>query len=120
MAVFEETYDNLYGKGTGWKEAGIEVINFRLDALGKMPKPTLKKFPLVGGDPKVAQKGMRFCYFSKDVGFVPTPVYDGDVMLNGMTIKGPAMISMHSTSAIVRPGQEASIDEYRNVIIRAL
>lgn len=116
--AFEVAYDNMYGKGTGWKEAGVEVINFRLDAVGKMPKPIIKKFPVVGGDPKVAQKGIRSCYFSKDGSFVPTPSYDGDALLSGMTVKGPAMIAMHSTSTIVGLQQEVYIDEYRNVIIR--
>jgi N-methylhydantoinase A len=118
MAAFEVAYENKYGKGTGWKEAGIEVINFRLDAIGKMTKPTLKKFPIVVGDAKVAQKGMRSCYFSKARGFIPTSVYGGDALLSGMIVKGPAVIMMHSTSSVVEPGQEAYIDEYRNVIIR--
>ena len=118
MDAFEMAYESKYGKGTGWKEAGIEVINFRLDAIGKMPKPTLKKFPIAGGDAKVALKGMRSCFFSKSRGFIPTSVYDGDVLLSGMIVKGPAVIMMHSTSTIVEPGQEVYIDEYRNVIIR--
>jgi len=118
LASFESAYETSYGKGTGWKEAGLEVINFRLDAIGRMPKPTLKKFPLVGGDPKVAKKGVRSCYFAKAGGFVSTPVYDGEKLLSGMIVKGPAMILMHSTSTMVGPEQEASVDEYRNVIIR--
>jgi N-methylhydantoinase A len=118
MDAFEVAYENKYGKGTGWKEAGIEVINFRLDAIGKMLKPTLKKYPIAGGDEKVALKGMRSCFFSKSRGFIPTSVYDGDVLLSGMIVNGPAVIMMHSTSTIVEPGQEAYIDEYRNVIIR--
>jgi len=120
LAAFETAYENSYGKGTGWKEAGIEVINFRLDAIGKMPKPTLKRFPIVGGDPKVARKGERSCYFSKAKGFVPTSVYDGNALLSGMTVKGPAVILMHSTSTIIGPEQEAYVDEFRNVIIRQL
>jgi len=38
--------------------------------------------------------------------------------MSGMIVKGPAMILMHSTSTMVDPEQEASVDEYRNVIIR--
>ncbi|HUU81677.1 MAG TPA: hypothetical protein VMW90_09530, partial [Acidobacteriota bacterium] len=120
MIAFEEAYDNLYGKGTGWKEAGVEVINFRIDAIGLMPKPTLRKFPLVGGDPREAQKGMRSCYFSKAEGFVPTPIYDGQVLSPGMSIKGPAAIEMNSTSAIVNHKQEVYVDEYCNIIIHQL
>ncbi len=120
LAAFETTYEDSYGKGTGWKEAGIEVVNFRLDAIGKMPKPTLRRFPLFGGNPKVARKGERSCYFSKVRRFVPTGIYDGDALLSGMTVKGPAVILMHSTSTVIGPEQEAYVDEFRNVIIRQL
>lgn len=118
LTSFEAAYETSYGKGTGWKGAGIEVINFRLDAVGTMPKPTLKKFSLVGGDPDVAKRGERSCYFTKTSGFVSTPVYDGERLLSGMTVKGPAMVLMHSTSTMIDPEQEAYVDEYRNVIIR--
>lgn len=118
LTRFEEAYDTLYGKGTGWKEAGIEVISFRLEAIGKMPKPIINKFPLVGGNANVAERGIRSCYFLKSGGFISTPVYDGNALLSGMSLKGPAVILMHSTSTIVSPDQEAYLDEYRNVVIR--
>lgn len=118
LTRFEEAYDTLYGKGTGWKEAGVEVISFRLEAIGNMPKPIINKFPLVGGNANVAERGTRSCYFLKSGGFISTPVYDGNALLSGMSLKGPAVILMHSTSTIVSPGQEAYLDEYRNVVIR--
>jgi len=118
LGAFEAKYDNTYGKGTGWKEAGIELINFRLDSIGKMPKPTLKKSPLVGRDPKVARKGARPCYFPNAEGFISTHIYDNDALPTGMIIKGPTVVEMRSTSAVVGPNQEVYVDEYRNIIIR--
>lgn len=120
METFEKAYDSLYGKGTGWKEAGIELINFRLEAIGKMSKPSIRKFPLVGGDPKSALRDIRPCYFSKAGSFLPTAIYDGNVLLSGMNLKGPAVILMYGTSTIVGPEQGAYVDEYRNVIISPL
>jgi N-methylhydantoinase A len=118
MAGFEAAYDKMYGEGTGWKEAGMEIINFRLEAVGKMRKPTLKKFPVVGGDPQAARKGKRPCYFAKAGGFVETAVYAGEALLSGMTLRGPAIVHMPSTSALVAPEQEAQVDAYRNILIR--
>jgi N-methylhydantoinase A len=118
MIAFENTYDSMYGKGTGWKEAGIELINFRVEAIGKMPKPVIEKFPLLGGDPSSVLKGRRPCYFSKAGGFLLTGIYNGDVLVSGMTVRGPAVVEMPGTSAVVGPDQEAYMDEYRNVIIR--
>jgi N-methylhydantoinase A len=120
MASFEMAYEEMYGKGTGWKEAGLEVVNFRLDAIGIMAKPHYIRDPLSGGNPEQAQKGRRPCYFPKIGGFVNTAVYDGNTLRSGMTVKGPAVIALHSTSTIIAPEQEAYVDEYRNVIIRRL
>jgi len=114
---FEETYDSLYGKGTGWKEAGMEVINFRLDAIGTMKKPALRRFSTGGADALPAARNTRRCYFARAGGYVPTPFYDIDALAGGMTIRGPAVIAMPSTSAVIAPGQKASVDQYRNLLL---
>jgi N-methylhydantoinase A len=118
QARFEETYDSLYGKGTGWKEVGIELINLRIDAIGQMQKPSLRKIPLPEGSAKVTEARKRPCYFPEAGGFVPTPFYDIEDLSPGIRVEGPAVIAMPSTSAVICPGQDACVDEYRNIIIR--
>jgi N-methylhydantoinase A len=115
--AFEDAYDRIYGKGTGWKDAGVEAVSFRLDATGNMPKPKLKEHDLVSTSSEVACSGSGTCYFTETGGFVSAPVYDGNRLLPGMRVDGPGMIAMHSTSAIVGPGLLASVDAYRNIII---
>jgi len=117
-ARFEETYDSLYGKGTGWKEAGIDVVNFRIDAIGQMPKPSLKRFEIPDKSGAAVERRKRPCYFNEAGGFVSTPFYDIGGLSPGMNIEGPAVIIMPSTSAVIGPRQGAYVDEYRNVIIR--
>ena len=34
VARFETTYEDTYGKGAGFREAGIEITTFRVDAVG--------------------------------------------------------------------------------------
>jgi N-methylhydantoinase A len=115
--AFADAYDRIYGKGTGWKDAGVEAVSFRLDATGNMPKPMLKEHDLVSTSSEVACSGTGTCYFTETGGFVSVPVYDGRRLLPGMGVNGPGMIAMHSTSAIVGPGLHASVDAYRNIII---
>jgi N-methylhydantoinase A len=115
--AFEDAYDQIYGKGTGWKDAGVEAVNFRLDATGKMPKPKLRQHDLVTSNPDVARAGTGTCYFAEAEGFVSVPVYDGARLRPGMTVNGPGIIALHSTSAIIDPGLNAHVDAYRNIVI---
>jgi len=41
MAMFERKYEDVYGEGSAYREAGIEVISFQVDAIGRTPKPVL-------------------------------------------------------------------------------
>ena len=43
-AGFEAAYQAQYGRGTTYREAGIEVTAFRLEAIGFAPKPGLAKY----------------------------------------------------------------------------
>ena len=45
VARFEETYEDTYGKGAGFRQAGIEITTFRVDAVGRLPKPLLSLDP---------------------------------------------------------------------------
>jgi N-methylhydantoinase A len=117
VSGFEDAYDRIYGEGTGWKDAGVEAVNFRLDATGNMPKPKLREHDLMTRSSEVARNGTGTCYFTETGGFVSVPVYDGNRLLPGMTVSGPGIITMHSTSAIIDPGLNARVDAYRNVII---
>ena len=43
---FDELYEIAYGKGSAYREAGKEIINFRLSAMGELDKPRMKNYPL--------------------------------------------------------------------------
>jgi N-methylhydantoinase A len=42
---FEALYERKYGKGSAYREAGIEMTMFRLTARGLMPRPHLPETP---------------------------------------------------------------------------
>ena len=39
VELFEKTYEALYGKGSGFRQAGIELTTFRVEGLGRTRKP---------------------------------------------------------------------------------
>ncbi len=117
IAEFEKVYETLYGKGTAYKDAGIEIRRFRVDAIGHLPKPSLKKYALGGADASAGRLGKRKVYFYEAGGFRPTDIYDGSRLKAGNAIKGPAVIQYPGTTVLVDENQGARIDEFLNCII---
>ena len=52
---FEKAYEKIYGKGTAYRKAGVEISNFIVTATTKTYKPKLKEEALADGDPRRAQ-----------------------------------------------------------------
>jgi N-methylhydantoinase A len=117
---FEERYQRLYGKGSGFREAGVEVINLRVTGRGQLlKKPEFNIQSL--SDPnhsESALKGFRQVYWHPLKGFANTPIYEGEKLLPGSVVMGPAVIEQLATSIPIYPDQEASIDKYGNMVIK--
>ena len=43
---FDDAYEKAYGKGSGYREAGKEILTFRVTAVGLLNKPRIKEAPL--------------------------------------------------------------------------
>jgi len=127
---FVQIYEKIYGKGTALPHAGMEAVLFRVDGIGKIPKPTIKRQALVSSTAKPAIKGSRNVYFrhsgaaaksiaSRRAGkFVPTTVYDGPSLKAGHKITGPAIVEYPTTTIVVPPTRSANVDAYMNALLR--
>jgi N-methylhydantoinase A len=113
--LFEEKYEDLYGKGAGFSAAGMEIHALRVDAIGQVAKPNLSRSRPGRADPSGAVKGSRAAYFGGD--FVDTGVYDYDRLQAGAALTGPAIIEAALTTIVVPPDQWVRLDQYRNVVI---
>ena len=47
-----------------------------------------------------------------------TQIYNRDLFEPGHKITGPAIVEQLDTTTVIQPEQEATVDEYRNIIIR--
>ena len=116
-ALFDDLYEKAFGQGSGYREAGKEILTFRLTAAGLLKKPDVKAEPVSKSDGAGALKGERDVYFEENKKFVPTRVYDFNKMRPGTEFDGPAIIETPVTTVVVNPGDRAAMDGYRNIRI---
>ncbi|MBK5244203.1 MAG: hydantoinase/oxoprolinase family protein [Eubacteriaceae bacterium] len=93
-----------------------EIVNLHLTAFGKVEKTELKKLDILSNDPNDAIKEVRKVVF-EEVGEIDTKVYLRDKLSPEMVIDGPAIIEEVTTSTVVYPGMQLSVDAYGNLLI---
>jgi N-methylhydantoinase A len=114
--AFEDTYERLYGRGSGFREAGIELTAFRIHAYGRLAKPKLPRYP-ANGKPTAEPVRTRSIHWYEKRERVTTPIYQGQDLATGMTVEGPAVIDLPTTTVAVRPDQRLEVDETHNYLI---
>jgi N-methylhydantoinase A/oxoprolinase/acetone carboxylase beta subunit len=108
---FNAEYARTFGEGATFPQAGIELNEIRLSAVGPVKKylpPAIKN----GGDWNFAQIGVRKAYWGADVGHVQTPVYDRDHLGPGAALCGPVLCDAEDTVIVVPPGWRYRTDRF--------
>ncbi len=113
-AAFEHEYERLFGPGSGLTDAGVELINYGVDAVGIVDKAPWKE-EAGGGEPEPTSTRDVYCPLRRAM--VPTPIYDGPSLPPGMHLEGPTVIEHPGTTIVVLSGQTASIDAFRHTHI---
>ena len=118
QAAFEKKYEELYGVGAGYAKAGIEISEIRVDAVGKVAKPSLSAKRKSGGDARAARKGKRQVFFTRpERKFIDAPVYDYERLAVGATVRGPAIVELPFTTTLVPPEHKVTVDRYSNLVL---
>src|SRR5581483_7769854 len=115
LQTFADKYEALYGKGSAFKEAGVEIGVLRVTAVGKIPRPRLAYQVQETADAVV---GSRDVYWREMQRFVATPIYTGATLAAPSRVEGPVVIEMPETTIILRPGSNGQLDEYGNFVIK--
>ena len=114
MQTFSDQYETLYGKGSAFKDAGMEIGVLRLAAAGGIPRPSLQT---QAQSADAALVGERDVYWRELQRFTPTHVYTGMSLAAGSRIDGPAIIEMPETTIVLRPHSVGQLDSYGNFVI---
>ena len=84
----------------------IEIVNFRLIAVGKLRQPAARRAE-ARKDGKAEAASHRQVWFSAEAA-QDTPVYDRAALMPGDTISGPAVIEQLDSTTLLFPGDRAS------------
>lgn len=115
---FYERYDAMYGKGASFRGARLEAITFRVRASIVTPKPGLRaQSDTPAPVPADAARKPRDVYWTELGVRTSTPVYDGELLLTGNRITGPALVETTDTTVVLGPDQSMIVDRLGNFAI---
>lgn len=119
---FEERYRAVYGDGAPYREAGTELVSFRVIGSCRLFSTLLERISAkvlkASAMPvKNALKGYRRAYFEVERGYIETPIYDGVKLETGHSFKGPAIVERMGDTVVVPPDHTVQIDRFRNLRI---
>ena len=103
---FDRRYDELFGEGAGFREAGIELLMVRVTGVGRNEPLALGDAAGGSDDTAAALKGQRPIAWEGH-GRIETDTYDGDLLGAGAALTGPAVIELSHTSVVLHPGDRA-------------
>jgi N-methylhydantoinase A len=114
-ARFHDLHERTYGYATpGFP---VQLVNVRLAAIGRSGRPALTSYePRDGTNARPDVREQRRVYFA-DTGFTETPIFDVEVLRPNDRLSGPAVIEDPRSTVVILPGQSATIDHLRNVVI---
>ena len=120
LALMRQRFDTMHEQNSGHKAESepVELVSLRLISLGLVPQAKLSPGKVTGRKVEDAKLGERKVYFGKEHGVLTTQVYNRDLFEPGYKIAGPAIVEQLDTTTVIQPEQEATVDGYRNIIIK--
>jgi N-methylhydantoinase A len=108
---FAKQYEAVYGMTI--PGVSVEVVTWRISAFAPAPQVSLAATKATA---TVTAKQSRPVRFARGEDAVETPVFDRDALGVGTQITGPALLEERETTAVLRPGWTATVNEDGSVI----
>lgn len=112
--LFMAEYEKEYGPGTAWEGFPVLMLNVRVTATGRVPKPALERLSMNGAAVSDAAGQGRAMLVPELGERREVSTYRGERLAPGMSIEGPAVIDDVDTTVYVPAEATCSVDEYRN------
>ncbi len=117
IALFERLYQGKYGPDSAYREAGIELVSFRVRGSGSMGKPRFGAASPGGTDASQAVVDTRRAWVDATRTFQDVRGYSFDRLSPGNEIQGPAIVWTPITTLVLGPTHLAKMDAHKNLIV---
>jgi N-methylhydantoinase A len=114
---FEAMYREKYGPGSGYRDAGVELVTYRVrgsGALARLPEPVAEA---AGADPSAALVEHRLAWVADEGQMREVPGYAFDRLHHGNEVRGPAIVWTPLTTVVLSPSHLARVDEHNNLVM---
>ena len=116
-AAIRDAFFAEHERAYGFHNPGdpVEIVNFRLVAVGRLAQPEARPAPAGEARPP-APTERRPVWFDADAA-VDTPVYDRARLAPGNVVAGPAVIEQLDATILLFPGDRGMVDPYLNLVV---
>jgi N-methylhydantoinase A len=114
---FAAAHRRLYGFTAD--DEPVQLVTFRVEAVGLVPKATLTPKPLTGSNGARALIEYRPVWLPETGAFTRCPVYDRDRLEAGDSFAGPAIVEQMDATTFVPDGMAAKVDAWLNLILES-
>ena len=112
---FNELHQLLYGHQLA---DILQVVNFRVRAIGRVRKPKLEPIPRGSKDPKPAYICTRAIYEPRQRRKARFQIFDRDRLQADNVLAGPAIVEEAASTTVVPTGWKLRVDLYGNLTLR--
>jgi N-methylhydantoinase A len=118
---FEERYEQLFGKGSGFAGAGIELVTVSVEGRGHLEAQRHVASHVAaharGQGSGIKELPSRAVHWPREGESLTTRIFDGTSLSPGDQLDGPAIIELPHTTIVVPPRYSAAIDEFGDCVI---
>ncbi len=98
--------------------APVELVNFRVEGIGKRESIFLREIPFGNSDPpQESLKSIRKVYFEENQVLLDTRIFERERLLAGNVIEGPAIVEESNATTLIYPGMAGKVDPYGAILI---
>jgi N-methylhydantoinase A len=117
LARLRCTFDEEHRKSFGHTAPSepVEIVSWRLRGIGRVPPVTLPRYEAAGLRLEDAVREVRKARF--DARTLDCPVYQRELLDVGVSFAGPAIVDQLDCTSVIAPGQIATVDAYKNIIV---
>jgi N-methylhydantoinase A len=110
---FDDEHELMFGhKASG---ESVEIISYRVKAVGLVPPVDAKRYEPQGGTAEDAFLGRR--RVRMDGRDIECAVYQRERLDVGVTFSGPAVIEQFDCTTVVMPEQTVRVDQFKNLVV---